>query len=637
MNCIILDERKKFLDDINLRMLVDEDRSIEILAMLSSVDKLDSSISELNPDTIVVSSNLVESQENWEYKDIDVFGYAVDEAGEELLAECGIPSYGVVTNTKLLLNLMEGPLPKLKPAGGTKKDKKKPANDRRYDDDDNEEDDYNDNESNDREEDDEYDDRRPVNKNRNRRDEDDEDESRQNNRNRRRDYDDDDPDDEDHREQRRYSSRDDGRRDNRSSRDDDDYDDRRRDRADDRRRNRDYDDDDYDDRPRQRSSSGSNRDDRRSSNSSSDRNRDRDRDRDRDRNDDRRQPSKSQSQKNGSQNRNRDNDNRGKDSNGRKDQGSSKQQQSRILPKQQSNRTEAEDDYIPPKSTAAKKAKVVTVYAAKGGVGKTTIATELAVYLALTSSGRGRLRVCIVDYNIDFGDVRSVLGMPADGPDMSAWALDIRERIEDGENPDEISYTKDEIKDYLQVMDRCKLRALLAPITHEDSMDIGRKELDIMLRNVIENGGFDFVVCDTGNNTRDSSVFALEAADTILLVSTQDATAATCNTSSMEALQKYGLDLRKVRMVINNCMASRITGISVKEVEEAFLYPCIARIPHDASVIRANNLSVPVVYQANHDVTQAIRKIVNYLLDKKAVKTLSPKKASFFKSLFGGK
>ena len=54
-------------------------------------------------------------------------------------------------------------------------------------------------------------------------------------------------------------------------------------------------------------------------------------------------------------------------------------------------------------------AKVITVYSAKGGVGKTTLSSDLATYLALTSNGRNRYKVCFADFNIDFGDVKNTL------------------------------------------------------------------------------------------------------------------------------------------------------------------------------------------------------------------------------------
>src|SRR4029079_12232525 len=51
------------------------------------------------------------------------------------------------------------------------------------------------------------------------------------------------------------------------------------------------------------------------------------------------------------------------------------------------------------------RAKLVTVFSAKGGCGKTTLATNLAAALA----DRGRREVCLVDLDLAFGDVAIAL------------------------------------------------------------------------------------------------------------------------------------------------------------------------------------------------------------------------------------
>lgn len=93
------------------------------------------------------------------------------------------------------------------------------------------------------------------------------------------------------------------------------------------------------------------------------------------------------------------------------------------------------------------KTKVVTVYSAKGGVGKTTIATETASLLSMTSSNHapGKYRVCIVDYNIDFGDVLTTLDYSQRGRTLIDWAVEIDEMIANGEEPDSIKFTQEEI------------------------------------------------------------------------------------------------------------------------------------------------------------------------------------------------
>lgn len=266
------------------------------------------------------------------------------------------------------------------------------------------------------------------------------------------------------------------------------------------------------------------------------------------------------------------------------------------------------------------KTNVVTVYSAKGGVGKTTIAAETAVCLAGTSNGRRLYRVCIVDYNIDFGDVTSTLELDPGGVNMSYWASEIRELLSQGAKPETINYTRKEMEDdYLQSITyktsagNTKLYALVAPIAHEDSMDIHGPELEIMLRNIVEHGEFDFVVCDTGNNTRDSSIIATDMADHLLLVATQDVTTASCNNAVINTMMKTGFDVDKIRLIINNALPYRETGVSVQEVEETFPYTCICRIKRTPDIIKANNTGRPLVFNDKHEYTKQIRKIVNYV------------------------
>jgi len=263
---------------------------------------------------------------------------------------------------------------------------------------------------------------------------------------------------------------------------------------------------------------------------------------------------------------------------------------------------------------ADKKTVTVTVYAAKGGVGKTTIATETAVCLAFTSNGRRKFRVCVVDYNIDFGDVSSILELDERGNNMVGWATEIDERIKNGENLENINYTQKEMEqNYLQRMESTGLFSLVAPVAHEDSMAISSDALEVMLRNIIKNGNFDYVICDTGNNTRDGSIVAIDNSDLLMLVGTQDVTTANCNRAVIRTMEKTGFNADKVRLVVNNIISAREAGISVQEVEETFPYPCVCRIKRTPDVIKANNLGQPLVFKPNHEYTKQIQKIVAFI------------------------
>jgi MinD-like ATPase involved in chromosome partitioning or flagellar assembly len=275
--------------------------------------------------------------------------------------------------------------------------------------------------------------------------------------------------------------------------------------------------------------------------------------------------------------------------------------------------------------------KVVTVYSAKGGVGKTTLAAEIGVCLALTSRGDERFRVCVADCNIDFGNIATTLDLDAKGVSMSHFAAEIRERVRCGEPYESVMYGRRDLEDtWLQMMPDTGLYALLAPDSHEDSMYIGEAEMSTMLKNIIENGEFDFVICDTGNNTRDSSVIALEAADFVFMIATQDVTTADCNDAFLATMRKLGFDTDKIRLIVNMVKPHKATGISVEEIEESFDFPCIARIDASDDVIKANNYGKPLVYDPKHKFTVQIRKIAAFL-------TGGPVRDDSKKGLFGKK
>lgn len=288
-----------------------------------------------------------------------------------------------------------------------------------------------------------------------------------------------------------------------------------------------------------------------------------------------------------------------------------------------------------------RKAKVISTYSAKGGVGKTTVSCELATFLALTAHGRGKYRVCIADFNIDFGNVLNTLDFDPKKACMTHWAADIRERIARGEKPENIQYTQAQIESYLQHKEKDGLYALLAPLTNLDSMRIKAVEVDVMLRNLTHNGGFDFIVCDTGNNTRDATYLALNNSDIVFLILTQSVNAANSNQSFLMTMLPSNFDMSKIKTIINMVKGEKEVGASVQEVKEAIVNPatrrpfeCVAEIKDLNDVRNAENIGEPLVYKSVHEFTQGIAQIAKYVIGEEFVLPEMPKQ-NLFSELLG--
>ena len=280
-----------------------------------------------------------------------------------------------------------------------------------------------------------------------------------------------------------------------------------------------------------------------------------------------------------------------------------------------------------------KKTRVISIWSMKGGTGKSTLASNIALYLSMIDNGRNKYKVCLVDYNIESGDVRSILGFHGNKiKDMSIWAEDIHQQISHGRRPQDITFTQEQINKYLEdYHEKTGLKVLLAPDLHQNAQYIEANEIQIMLDNIINYGGFDFVVCDTADNTSDSSYYAIEKSEMVLLVCTQDVTTANRNDSALRSLKLSGIDMSKFKVIINEVTSRKKAGVSVQEVESHFSeYECIGRVHESSDVVHANNYSKPLVLKPNHEFTADLRPVIEYILKRNDAQL----KQSFFSKLF---
>jgi pilus assembly protein CpaE len=244
--------------------------------------------------------------------------------------------------------------------------------------------------------------------------------------------------------------------------------------------------------------------------------------------------------------------------------------------------------------------RVITVFAAKGGCGKTTIATNLALALA----DGGARKVCVVDLDLAFGDVAIMLQLV---PERS-----VADAVSMGDRLDETGFPS-MLTPYGPGVD-----ALLAPSGPADGEHVTRQLVAELLR--LARRTFDFVVVDTPPQFTDHVLAALDASHQYVLVATPDIPALKNLriTLDMFDLLDYPRDQRLV--ALNRADAK--VGLTPRDIEQVIRVPIAARIPSSREVPVSVNKGVPIITDSpGHAVSKAIRELAaSQLLDAGPVK-----------------
>ena len=290
----------------------------------------------------------------------------------------------------------------------------------------------------------------------------------------------------------------------------------------------------------------------------------------------------------------------------------------------------------------AVKQTVLAINCPKGGVGKTTISKELATAFATTRVNGTPLKVCLVDGNLGFGDVTTMLKVPS-MPNIKTWTTDIQRKLR--ENPDIAPrYSQETIEEEYLIRHQSGLYILAAPSTHTDSLDIDAEQMGIVIDNLKE-CNFDIIIIDTANNTSDYTLIALEKAQTILMVSTLEITSINDTRCLLSTLREIQFPVEKIKLVINKMPQKADKDIDLNEVSAVLQVPILGVVPDFPKVRLINNNGEPAMMGKDNELTLAIKDLANKIVPvfgdtKKAGAKLGAKPSGNSggekKSLFGG-
>jgi len=255
--------------------------------------------------------------------------------------------------------------------------------------------------------------------------------------------------------------------------------------------------------------------------------------------------------------------------------------------------------------------QVIAIFSPKGGAGRTTIATNLAVALRQETGSR----VCLVDANLQFGDVGVLLNLNPKNRSM----LDA---IENGE-PD------GDIIDSVVIDHSTGIRVLLAPPSPEGADLVTAAYLRKIIDHLRQT--HDYVIVDLPSGITDHSLTVMDAADSILVLTALEITTIKNVRLFLEVADQLEYDRAKVRLVINRADAAQ--GIRIADVEASIRRPIDGTIVSDGRLsVLAVNRGVPFV--VSHPESVLSRDVIKLATTLVGEGTASPDKPNTKRGLF---
>ena len=217
---------------------------------------------------------------------------------------------------------------------------------------------------------------------------------------------------------------------------------------------------------------------------------------------------------------------------------------------------------------AATGIRIIGISSGKGGVGKTTVTSNLA--LALKSFG---MRVTIVDCNISTPHLSYYLGVDSYDKTLN-----------------DVLLGKSDARDAIYNYDG--IRYVPASLELKDLLGLDLTKFKNTIRRFAEPGKTDFILLDSAPGLGKEAISVMHAADEIIFVTTPFVSSVNDVIRCSEVLKEFGN--KKVSIVLNMATGKK-HELLPSTVEEVTGLPVLGTIPFDASVVHSLAFGSPVL------------------------------------------
>ena len=228
--------------------------------------------------------------------------------------------------------------------------------------------------------------------------------------------------------------------------------------------------------------------------------------------------------------------------------------------------------------------KLLLIYSPKGGTGCSTLASNLAIALAQTTSKK----VALVDASLQFGDADALLNLQG-----TQTIIDATKRIDELDS---------DLLSVLMSTHTSGIKVLSAPLSPVDSDTIAPDVYKQVLRRLQK--AFDYVVLDTWSYLDDTVLAAIDLAERILVVMTPEIPCIKSTKQFFEIAEALEFPLDRVDLILNKVYPR--DGIRAEQIENSMKHKIRAQFEFEPQAIRkAVNQGQPVIAtQPSHALAQ---------------------------------